>query len=65
MTEEAFENKNFPSLELAPSEMTPLVKDVFQETSVRERLSSAQSLPGWEKIGSDDEIDSGVRGTVV
>ncbi|XP_065899920.1 H(+)/Cl(-) exchange transporter 7-like [Dysidea avara] len=61
MAEEVFENMSFmspPTKELTPSEMTPLVNDVFQQASVRERVLSAQSLSGWEKIGSDDEVDS-------
>ena len=68
MAEEVFENMSFmspPTKELTPSEMTPLVNDVFQQASVRERVLSAQSLSGWEKIGSDDEVDSEVRGTII
>ena len=63
MAEEVFENESFiaaPTKVLSPSEMTPLVKDVFPQASVRERVLSSQSMAGWERIGSDDEVDSEV-----
>jgi len=67
MAEEVFENESFiatPTKVLSPSEMTPLVKDVFPQASVRERVLSSQSMAGWERIGSDDEVDSEVLKTI-
>jgi len=63
MAEEIFENRSFvavPTKELSPSEMTPLVNDGFVQASVRERVLSSQSMVGWERIGSDDEVDNEV-----
>lgn len=57
MAEEYINNESYAYSQTAsPSEMTPLVSS----GEFRKRIASVQSVLGWEKVGSDDDIDQEV-----
>ena len=57
MAEEYVMNESFVNTEIASTdELTPLVSD----GDLRARIASTANMLGWEKIGSDDDIDQGV-----
>lgn len=55
MAEEYVINESYAYSQTAsPSEMTPLVSS---GGDFRNRIASVATQAGWEKIGSDDDID--------